>query len=469
MAPRRPTSLSFGPELSLLRDGKQIVGPERFELLRQIETCGSISAAAQALGISYRTAWSGVEALNNLAGEPLVESIKGGGGGGGARLTPTGERLLAAYEHLRTGQRAVLDWMSRGDFLAAADRDLPEYLALLARLELRTSARNQLAGRVERADADGPRTTLQVRLMNAQTLSVLVSQRSVEDLGIQVGHTLVTLFKANAVSVVTPDTPVPARHNRLVTRLRFLLPLLLLGLGLGSTPALHADEVQIAVAANFTAPMQKIAADFEKDTGHEAQLSFGATGKFYAQIKNGAPFEVLLSADQETPAKLATEGAAQADSRFTYAIGKLVLWSAKPGVVDDKGQVLKKGAFQHIAIANPKTAPYGAAAVEVLTKLKLLEALTPKLVTGESIAQAHQFVQSGNAELGFVALSQVIKDGKVSDGSAWIVSPELYQPIRQDAVILTPGKGKPAAAALLAYLKSEKAKAVIRTYGYTLP
>jgi molybdate transport system regulatory protein len=215
MAPRRPASLSFGPELSLLRDGKQIVGPERFELLRQIDRCGSISAAAQALGISYRTAWSAVEALNNLAGEPLVESTKGGSGGGGAHLTPTGTRLLAAYEHLRAGQRAFLDWMSRGDFLAAGGRELPDYLALLSRLELRTSARNQLAGRVERADSDGPRATLHVRLMNAQTLSLLVSRHSLENLGVHVGHTVVTLFKANAVSVVSPDTPVPARHNRL--------------------------------------------------------------------------------------------------------------------------------------------------------------------------------------------------------------------------------------------------------------
>jgi molybdate transport system substrate-binding protein len=250
----------------------------------------------------------------------------------------------------------------------------------------------------------------------------------------------------------------------LATRLRLFVALVVLGLA----PALHADEVQVAVAANFTAPMQKIAAEFEKETGHKPQLSFGATGKFYAQIKNGAPFEILLSADEETPAKLASEGAAQGDTRFTYAIGKLVLWSAKPGVVDDKGEVLKKGSFAHLAIANPKTAPYGAAAVEVLTKLKLLDAVTPKLVTGESIAQAHQFVASGNAELGFVALSQVIKDGKVSDGSAWIVSPELYKPIRQDAVVLAPGKGKAAAAALMAYLKSAKAKAVITSFGYTL-
>jgi molybdate transport system substrate-binding protein len=169
-----------------------------------------------------------------------------------------------------------------------------------------------------------------------------------------------------------------------------------------------ADEVQVAVAANFTTPMQRIAAEFEKDTGHKAQLSFGATGKFYAQIKNGAPFQVLLSADDETPAKLVGEGLAVQGSRFTYAIGKLVLWSAKPGYVDDKGEVLKKGQFHKLALANPKLAPYGAAAMEVLGKLGVLGAVQPKFVLGENIAQTWQFVGTGNAELGFVALSQVM-------------------------------------------------------------
>ena len=169
-----------------------------------------------------------------------------------------------------------------------------------------------------------------------------------------------------------------------------------------------ADEVQVAVAANFTAPMQKIAADFEKDTGHKAQLAFGATGKFYAQIKNGAPFEILLSADDTTPEKLEKEGAGVANSRFTYAIGTLVLWSPKAGFVDDKGEVLSKGEFKHLSIANPKLAPYGQAAIEALTALKLLDAVQPKFVQGENIAQTHQFVATGNAELGFVALSQVM-------------------------------------------------------------
>ena len=239
-------------------------------------------------------------------------------------------------------------------------------------------------------------------------------------------------------------------------------------LALLGTALVHAEEVQVAVAANFTAPMQKIAVEFEKDTGHKAQLAFGSTGKFYAQIRNGAPFEILLAADDTTPEKLEKEGAAVAGSRFTYAIGKLVLWSSKPGFVDDKGEVLKKGEFKHVSIANPKLAPYGAAAIETLTALKLLDAIQPKFVQGENIAQTHQFVATGNAELGFVALSQVMKDGKISEGSGWIVPSSLHQPIRQDAVLLTNGKGKPAAEALMKYLAGEKAKAVIQSFGYAL-
>lgn len=233
-----------------------------------------------------------------------------------------------------------------------------------------------------------------------------------------------------------------------------------------ASSAVLADEVQVAVASNFTAPIQKIAADFEKESGHTVKLAFGATGKFYAQIKNGAPFEILLAADDTTPEKLETEGAGVVGSRFTYAIGKLVLWSPKADYVDDKGAVLQQGEFAHLSIANPKLAPYGKAAIETLTALKLLDAIQPKFVQGENIAQTHQFVATGNAELGFVALSQVMKDGKISEGSAWIVPASLHQPIRQDAVLLTNGKDKPAAAALLKYLGSDKARAVIESFGY---
>jgi molybdate transport system substrate-binding protein len=232
-----------------------------------------------------------------------------------------------------------------------------------------------------------------------------------------------------------------------------------------TAPAL-ADEIQVAVAANFTAPMQQIAAAFQEETGHVVKASFGATGKLYAQIKNGAPFEVLLAADDKTPTKLVEEGAAVKDSQFTYAIGTLVLWSAKPDFVDDAGQVLKTGDFNKLAIANPKLAPYGVASIETLTALGLLDAIEPKFVMGESISQTFQFVDTGNAELGFVALSQVMEDGKIKKGSAWVVPGKFHEPIRQDAVILNNGKDKPAAAALMDFLKGEKAQAVITSFGY---
>ncbi|MFC0711547.1 molybdate ABC transporter substrate-binding protein [Azorhizophilus paspali] len=249
----------------------------------------------------------------------------------------------------------------------------------------------------------------------------------------------------------------------------FSLSRLVVALGAGLLAcAAQAAEVQVAVAANFTAPMKDIASQFEKDTGHKVITSFGPTGGFYSQIQNGAPFEVFLAADDTTPEKLEKEGGTVAGSRFTYAIGKLVLWSAKPGYVDDQGAVLKKNAFKHLSIANPKTAPYGAAAVQVLAKLGLTEATKSKLVEGASIAQAYQFVATGNAELGFVALSQVYKDGKLTEGSGWNVPGDLYEPIRQDAVILTKGKDNPAAQALVDYLKGPKAAEVIKAYGYGL-
>ena len=235
-----------------------------------------------------------------------------------------------------------------------------------------------------------------------------------------------------------------------------------------SLPSLttHAAEVQVAVAANFSAPMQKIAAAFEAETGHKALWSAGATGKFYAQIKNGAPFQVLLAADQETPQRLEAEGFGVQGSRFTYAVGTLVLWSKQPTRVDNQGEVLRKGAFERLALADPKIAPYGAAAVETLTRLGLLARLQPKFVQGENIAQTYQFVATENAALGFVALSQVFAQGRLTEGSAWIVPADLHTPLRQDALILTAGKGNAAAVALMAYLRSEKARAVMRAYGY---
>ncbi len=228
----------------------------------------------------------------------------------------------------------------------------------------------------------------------------------------------------------------------------------------------HADTVSVAVASNFTAPMQKIAQEFARDTGHQVQLSFGSTGKFYAQIHNGAPFGVLLSADAATPEKLAREGKADAASRITYAIGKLVLWSKDSTYVDEQGEVLKANHFQHLAIANPRLAPYGLAAEQTLRKLGLLDAVQPKFVQGENIGQTYQFVATGNAQLGFVALSQVMQDGRISAGSGWIVPETMHEPIRQDAIVLNQARDNAAAQALMRYLQGDKARTIISAYGY---
>lgn len=233
-------------------------------------------------------------------------------------------------------------------------------------------------------------------------------------------------------------------------------------------PLARADAVPVAVAANFLLPMQQIAIAFEKETGHRVQAAFGSTGKFYAQIRNGAPFELLLAADEATPQRLVSEGAALADTLRVYAVGRLVLWSAQPGLVDSAGAVLQQGRFRHLALADPKLAPYGAAGLETMKALGVHGALQDRLVVGESIAQAYQFVASGNAELGFVALSQVLGNGK-ADGAYWLVPQRLYSPIRQSAVVLAPGRGHAACLALLNYLQSDPARAIIASYGYSLP
>ncbi len=231
-------------------------------------------------------------------------------------------------------------------------------------------------------------------------------------------------------------------------------------------PMSHAGEVQVAVAANFAAPLAKIGEQFTAATGHVLKVSTGATGKFYAQIVHGAPFEVLLAADDETPRKLVAEGHGVAGTAFTYARGRLVLWSAQTGLVDAQGAVLASAKVKHVAIANPKVAPYGQAAMEVMRARGLADALAPKLVTGESIAQTFQFVATGNAEIGFVALAQVAVPGRPAGGSHWLVPAHLHGEIRQDAVLLRPGAKNPAARALLDFLRSEPAMAVIREFGY---
>jgi molybdate transport system substrate-binding protein len=238
---------------------------------------------------------------------------------------------------------------------------------------------------------------------------------------------------------------------------------------LGAAGVTQGEELSVAVAANFSGAVQRVAAEFEQATGNKVSISTGSTGKLYAQIKASAPFDVLMAADQETPKKLEAEGAAVSGTRLTYAMGKLVLWSAQPGVVDGSGQVLHDGKFEHLSICNPKLAPYGAAAVETLRALGVYQRLEPRFVQGENIAQAHQFVASGNAELGFVALSQVIQDGQIRTGSGWIVPANLYTPLRQDAILLSHGKNNPAAQAWLQWLTNDSTKAVLRAYGYDLP
>jgi len=250
-----------------------------------------------------------------------------------------------------------------------------------------------------------------------------------------------------------------------VQLIRWFWMILLTGLGLSAPLSAWAADVSVAVASNFTAPMQRIAQEFERDTGHRAVLAFGSTGGFYAQIKNGAPFEVLLAADDVTPARVEQERLGIAGTRFTYATGRLALWSTTPGLVDDQGEVLRRGGFERLAIANPKLAPYGLAAIETLTTLGLLQRLQPKFVQGENITQTYQFVASGNASVGFVAVSQITRDGKITEGSSWIVPAALHRPILQDAILLNPGKDRPAAA-LLAYLRGTKARAIIRSFGY---
>lgn len=238
-------------------------------------------------------------------------------------------------------------------------------------------------------------------------------------------------------------------------------------LGFVLTSALaSAEEARIAVAANFAAPMKEIIEVFEADSGHTVRASYGSTGKLYAQIKNGAPFQALLAADAKRPELLEQEAVGVPGSRFTYAIGTLVLWSADAGFVDAEGDVLKRGDFRKLSIANPKLAPYGEAAIETLEALGLRTEMEPKLVMGENIAQTYQFVDTGNAEVGFVALSQVMQGGKIAKGSGWIVPGEMHAPIRQDAVVLKSGADNPAVRELFDYLKSNKAREIVHAYGY---
>jgi len=227
-----------------------------------------------------------------------------------------------------------------------------------------------------------------------------------------------------------------------------------------------AEKITVAVASNFTAAMNEIVNAFEQTSGHEVELAFGSSGKFYAQISNGAPFDAFFSADQDKPITLEKDGLAVPGSRFTYAVGTLARWSSKPNLVDDAATVLKQGNVNKLSIANPKLAPYGAAAVQTLESLGLKETTESKWVQGENIAQTHQFVATGNADIGFVALAQVVDQGKFKEGSGWIVPGNLHQPIRQDAVLLVRGKDNPAALALMQFMRGDKATEIIQAFGY---
>ena len=227
-----------------------------------------------------------------------------------------------------------------------------------------------------------------------------------------------------------------------------------------------ADEIRVAVASNFRYAIEDLAPRFERQTGHDLTLIFGSTGKHYAQIKHGAPFDLFFAADAHRPQLLEEEGLAAPGSRFTYALGKLVLWSPQPGLVDPKGTMPKDGTFRYLSIANPKLAPYGRATEEVLQVSGLWKSLQRKMVRGENIGQALQFVRSGNAELGFVAYSQIKRPGHLVNGSYWEVPQSLYTPITQQAVLLKEGR---AARDFIAFMHSEEARATIRSYGYTTP
>ena len=250
-------------------------------------------------------------------------------------------------------------------------------------------------------------------------------------------------------------------------RLRDLcfVALCLLASGL-SVQAAHAGEVLIAVASNFIKPMQKIAQEFNASTGHEVKVSYGSSGKLLAQIVHGAPFELFLSADTDKVERLIKLGLAQPDSAFVYAKGRLALWSSSDDYINESSEILQAGNFRYLAVADPRLAPYGKAANQVIQSLALDTRLQGRLVTGENISQTYQFVETGNAELGFVALSQIHHLAKDKQGSEWLVPAVLHQPINQGAVLLKRGNNNPAATSLLRFLQKHTTQTLIQSFGY---
>ena len=228
-----------------------------------------------------------------------------------------------------------------------------------------------------------------------------------------------------------------------------------------------AEQVLVAVAANFLPPFREIAIEFETATGHNVRVATGSSGNFYSQIKNGAPFDVFFSADMDHPKRLEDEGLGVKDSRVTYAIGRVVLWSPNAGLIKGE-ETLRSNNFKRLAIANPKTAPYGLAAMQAMQTLDLWESVQPKIVMGENLGQTMGFIESGNADLGFVALSQVLDPKIKGRGSRWDVPTHLHEPIKQDVIVLTKGKDNPAARALLAFVNSPHVQTIIERYGYKL-
>jgi len=227
-----------------------------------------------------------------------------------------------------------------------------------------------------------------------------------------------------------------------------------------------AEDIRVAAASNIAVPMQSIAAAFESNTSHKVLLSFGSTGKHYAQIRHGAPFDLFFAADENSPERLASEGLAVPDTLYTYAVGHLVLWSRDKSIVDSEGSILAEGAFERLAMANPKHAPYGRAAREVLESLGTWDALQKQIVRGENVTQAFQFVATGNAEIGLVAYSQIIRPGQEISGSWWLVPDSMYNPIRQQAVLI---HDKPAARRFLEFVAEPEPQRILVDFGYGIP
>jgi molybdate transport system substrate-binding protein len=316
---------------------------------------------------------------------------------------------------------------------------------------------------IEDVDVGDPtrRVRQSAELAESSGFALSSSKARTSFLPAKLGTRIAVLMTAGHHHLAARHRPAARSSHQMFTRLahpiHIATALLLLAIN-----SAWAAEINVAVAANFTEPAKEIAAAFKQNTGHTAVLSFGASGQFYSQITQGAPFQVFLSADAARPKKLVDDGLAVPDSRFTYAIGKLVLWSKTPGLVQGEA-TLKSAVFGKLSICNPVAAPYGAAAVEVMKSLGVYDAMQPKLVEGATITQAYQFVETGNAELGFVALSQLSGN---DSGSRWLVPQELYAPIRQDAVLLK--TGDEAAIAFISFLRSVEARAIVERYGYML-